>query len=289
MENNITIWTDQTQLAEIKNIYAKNLSDSEFQTFLGIGKATNLNPFLREIWAVKYGTNPASIFVGRDGYRKAAQANGKYDYHQTDAVYSNDTFGIKSGEIEHTYKLSNRGVLMGAYSIVRRKGATKPIYVYVELKEYSTGTSLWKTKPATMIKKVAEAQALRMAFQDMFAGTYDESEQWETKEKPVVAEVKAEEKNEAPKHPAHLKNSLLKRIAEAKTVDELKALKPEIVSGGMSNHARQEVLIALRDKYYLFSPKPEEREEQPELETMAQEVFGPGTVVVDSTGEVVEN
>ena len=33
-----------------------------------------------------------------------------------------------------------------------------------------------------MIKKVAEAQVLRMTFQDLFAGTYDESEEWETKE-----------------------------------------------------------------------------------------------------------
>ena len=39
--------------------------------------------------------------------------------------------------------------------------------------------TLWDTKPATMIKKVAEAQGLRMAFQSQFGGTYHESENWE--------------------------------------------------------------------------------------------------------------
>jgi hypothetical protein len=53
------------------------------------------------------------------------------------------------------------------------------MYVFVELSEYSTGKSLWNSqtgKPATMIKKVAEAQALRMAFQDLLGGTYGEEE-----------------------------------------------------------------------------------------------------------------
>ncbi len=37
---------------------------------------------------------------------------------------------------------------------------------------------VWVGKPATMIKKVAEAQGLRASFQELFAGTYEESENW---------------------------------------------------------------------------------------------------------------
>lgn len=205
----VTIWEDQTQLQEVKQIYGQNLDDGEWRTFLAIGKATGLNPFLREIYAVKYGNQKASIFIGRDGYRKSAQANEDYDYHTVDAVYDNDEFKMIAGEPNHQYKLKDRGSLVGAYCIVKRKSASKAMYVFVEFVEYYAGhkesypdgkiktnsygamkPTVWDTKPATMIKKVAEAQALRMAFQDIFAGTYDESEDWETKEvKPVKDEI----------------------------------------------------------------------------------------------------
>lgn len=176
MTNDLTLWESKAELQQIKEIYGKDLSNSEFQTFCKIGQATGLNPFLKEIWAVKYGTNPASIFVARDGYRKSAQRNPNYDYHMSDAVYSNDSFTVYNGEVQHTYNIKDRGILIGGYCIVKRKSSSRPNYVFVELKEYDTGKSLWANKKATMIKKVAEAQCLKMAFQELFSGTYSEDE-----------------------------------------------------------------------------------------------------------------
>jgi len=186
----IMIWQEQTALSEIKKIYGKDLTEGEFTTLCQIGQATGLNPFLREIWAVKYGSNPASIFIVRDGYRKAAQANPEYDYHIVDAVYGNDDFRIEEAEVKHNYSVKDRGQLAGAYCIVKRKSSTKPLFTFIDLKEYNTGRSVWKEKPATMIKKVAEAQGLRMAFQSMFAGTYDEAEEWE--DNPKIVKVNSE-------------------------------------------------------------------------------------------------
>jgi phage recombination protein Bet len=178
--NNIILWDDSTKLNEIRKLFAPKLTDMEFQFFVGMGKASNLNPFTREIWAVKYQDSaPAQVFIGRDGYRKAAQRHPDYDYHQCDAVYENDTFKIFKGEVEHNYTLVNRGKLVGASCSVKRKASEKPMYVFVELSEYSTGKSLWHPqtgKPATMIKKVAEAQCLRACFQDLLGGTYGEEE-----------------------------------------------------------------------------------------------------------------
>jgi len=173
----LTMWEDAQRLDEIRKLFAPKLSDNEFKHFIGMGKSTGLNPFLREIWSVKYQENvPAQVFIGRDGYRKAAQAHSNYDYHQCDTVYENDIFEIDDGKIRHRYTLKDRGQLFGAYCIVKRRNAEKAVYVFTELKEYSTNQSLWKTKPATMIKKVAESQALRMAFQDLLGGTYGEEE-----------------------------------------------------------------------------------------------------------------
>ncbi len=98
------IWEDNTTIGEIRKLFAPKLTDLEFQFFIGIGKASKLNPFLREIWAVKYDErSPAQVFIGRDGYRKAAQAHSEYDYHQCDAVYENDEFEVTNGEVKHKY------------------------------------------------------------------------------------------------------------------------------------------------------------------------------------------
>ena len=190
MTNEVTIWESKDKVDEIRKIFCKDLTPSEFDTFLAIGRATGLNPFLRELWAIKYNGKQAAIFIGRDGYRRAAQDNPDYDYHYSDAVYANDSFEMKNGVVSHSYKLNDRGQLIGAYAVAKRKNSSMPVFTFVELKEYTSIVSqIWKQKPATMIKKVAEAQVLRMSFQKLFAMTYDESENWKVKEDTKVTEV----------------------------------------------------------------------------------------------------
>ena len=168
-----TIWNNTD---EVRKQFAKDLTDIEFKFFVGLGKSLGANPFTREIWAVKYGTSPASIFLGRDFYRKKAQEQPDYDGHYAEAVYSNDEFSVENGLVKHKFKLVDRGSLIAAYSIVKRKGISQSFYVLVNLSEYNLNQSLWKTKPESQLKKVAESQALRGAYQGIFEGTYDESE-----------------------------------------------------------------------------------------------------------------
>lgn len=127
------LWDSSQELTQIKEIYGKNLSGGEFSTLVQMGKATGLNPFLKEIWAVKYGDNPAQIFIGRDGYRKMGQRHPLYDYHLVDAVYSNDDFEVNNGEVSHKYNFQNRGILIGAYCIVQRKNASRPILSLIHI------------------------------------------------------------------------------------------------------------------------------------------------------------
>lgn len=178
LEKLLIMWNDESQLKEIKTIYAKDLTDGEFKTFVQMGMAAGLNPFLREIWAIKYDKSAAAqIFIGRDGYRKVIGRNNNYDGHSVDAVYANDTylFDVTKGEVTHTFNFKDRGRLIGAYCLVKMKNISRPFYVFVEVSEYNKGRSVWKDMPATMIKKVAECQAIRMADQTC-AGTYDEAE-----------------------------------------------------------------------------------------------------------------
>lgn len=183
----LNMWENDKTLQEIRRIVCSTpLSDIEFSSLVGIGKATGLSPYLREIWALKYKKRnkdtgvmeeqPAQIFIGRDGYRKGAQRHPDYEYHQVNAVYSKDEYRVINDEVQHNFGFSNRGELLGAYCIVKRKSSSRPCYVMVTMSEYYQKQSLWLTKPETMIKKVAEAQALRQAFQETFAGTYSDAE-----------------------------------------------------------------------------------------------------------------
>ena len=181
--HSLKIWES---LDEVRKQFAPTLSTTEFDFFVGLGKSLNANPFTREIWAVKYGTSPASIFLGRDFYRKKGQEQADYDGHYSEAVYSNDDFSIEDGKVRHKFKLTDRGALLAAYCIVKRKGISQPFQILVKFEEYNLNQSLWKTKPETQIKKVAEAQALRGAFQGVFAGTYDESEAFMSETEPAT-------------------------------------------------------------------------------------------------------
>jgi len=169
-------WDNEQVLNDIRAICPAQLTKTEFATFINTCRSMNLNPFTKEIYCLKNGTAAMQIIVARDGYRKVAQREAEYDYHQTDAVYSNDKFRVYHGEVEHEYDLTNRGEIIGAYCTVKRKSSSKSMYAYIDYNEYNQKRNLWLSKPATMIKKVAEAHALRMAFQAVFVGTYDEDE-----------------------------------------------------------------------------------------------------------------
>lgn len=222
-DNELKIWQSDVSLNEIKSIYGKDLSDGEFKTFVNIGRATNLNPFLREIWAVKYGSESANIFIGRDGYRKSAQKYHDYEYHHVDAVYSNDDFQyhVSTGEVNHKYDVRERGNLIGAFCIVKKKSSSRPFYVYVERKEYDSRKSVWASKPATMIKKVAEAQALRMAFQELFSGTYDESEDWKRPAERASTERVSNENVIEVTASTHVLDELLLEISQCDSLNVL--------------------------------------------------------------------
>lgn len=213
LNTNNDIWNDESKLKEIRRMASPSapLTDMEFSFMVELGRATQLNPFRREIWAVKYKQGvPAQIFIGRDGYVLGAQRQPDYEYHQVNSVYSNDEFYMDESGIKHKAKLIDRGELIGAYCIVKRKNASKPTYSVVTMEEYNTNQSLWKTKPETMLKKVAEAQGVRQSFKEVFRGTYSDAE-LPQEEKPSFHIVQGNTQTEK------LNNLLDENIVDAET------------------------------------------------------------------------
>ena len=132
------------QIQLIRDMCARDCTDNEFLLLMQLAKTYQLDPFAKQIWAVKYGNNPAAIFCGRDGFLAIAHRSGKFD-------------GMESGTRKD-------GDDLIGWCRVYRKDMSRPFEVEVSLSEYSTGKNLWLTKPKTMIVKVAESHALRRAF-----------------------------------------------------------------------------------------------------------------------------
>jgi hypothetical protein len=169
--------TEKHTEAEIKlihDMFAKNTTAEEFKLFLYTANRFGLDPMLKQIWCVKFGNSPASIYAGRDGFLEVAHRSGGFN-------------GMESG-------MKNDRT---AFCKVYRKDMQFPFTVEVDLSEYSTGQALWKSKPKTMLIKVAESQALRKAFS--ISGIYSPEEmgQWEleaqgikyNKEQPAITET----------------------------------------------------------------------------------------------------
>lgn len=169
----------------IKNIAAPKCTDDEFRLLLYQAKTYRLDPLLKQIWAVKYSDGkPASIFAGRDGFLAIAHRSGAFD-------------GMESG-------FRTEGTNVIGWAKVYRKDMSHPFCVEVSMKEYNRNQGTWLTHGTTMIVKVAEAQALRKAFQ--ISGLYSPDELPEP-EKPPMKDITPpddEPKGKLRKAPVHI-------------------------------------------------------------------------------------
>ena len=110
-----------------------------------------------------------------------------------------------AGKDAPIYQLDDKGntisCSMSVYKII--EGVRCPFTSLVFFKEYSTGKNLWTSKPMTMIAKVAEMHALRMAFPEVLDKAYVEEEMTPVRDAEIVVpEVDVE------KHKAELDNAL---------------------------------------------------------------------------------
>ncbi len=157
-----------------------NVTDQEVAMFLNLCRFQHLNPFLREAYLIKFGTQPATIVTGKDAITKRAMRNPSFEGQQAGVV----VFANETGELE--YRMGSLVLkdetLVGGWAKVFVKGYHQPIEAVVSYDEYVGTTkdgvvnSQWAKKPATMIRKVALVQALREAFPEDLGGLYDSTE-----------------------------------------------------------------------------------------------------------------
>jgi len=155
-----------SQIEVIKKTVAKGTTETELAHFMSVCLASNLNPFLKEIWCYKDKKGNLLIFAGRDGFLTKAQQDPNYNGIRSSEVCKNDIIelDIPNGKIAHKINpKEDRGAIIGGYAIVFRKDG-EPTIEWADFKTYNKGINVWTTHPSAMIKKVSEASALKKAF-----------------------------------------------------------------------------------------------------------------------------
>ena len=161
-------------LQVITKTVAAGASREELAMFLYLANRYELDPFLGEILMIRVkvkqpdGTykDGLRIYVPRDGWLKVASRHPEFEGLQSAAVYERDTFEADqlNATVVHKITSPNRGKLLGAYAIARRKN--RPPYLSVVSVDEVRGKSpAWETHPAIMTVTRAEVYAIRRQFQ----------------------------------------------------------------------------------------------------------------------------
>lgn len=154
-------------------------TDQDVLMFIELCKAQKLNPFVRDAYLVKFGSQPAQIIVGKDVFIKRASEHPNFNGMKAGIVILDKNGDIK--EREGALKLKEEE-LVGGWCEVHLKDKDFPVKSVVSFEEYAqkkndgTLNSMWSSKGATMIRKVAQSQALREAFPNELRGLYQQEE-----------------------------------------------------------------------------------------------------------------
>ena len=192
-QNQVIQFTDeagdaiQISQQDVYQYICDKATPQEVVFFMELCRSQRLNPFKREAFLVKYGSNPASMITAEVVFERRANAHPSYKGMEYGVVYLDANGAIQKREGTATYKAAGE-VLIGGWARVHR-GDRNDSYAEVSMDEYGKGQSVWKTMPGVMISKCAKAVALRLAFPSDFQGMYISEEMGVA---PNVTEVHAE-------------------------------------------------------------------------------------------------
>jgi phage recombination protein Bet len=241
--SNLTTWTpEQTQL--ISSTIAPGCTPDELKLFAYACQRTGLDPFSRQIFAIKRG-GKLGIQAGIDGLRAIAERTGQLDGSETwwcgpDGLWQDAWLADKPPA--------------AAKTIIYRKGSNHAFTGVARFADYNAGQGLWSKMPAAMIAKCSEALALRKAFPANLSGVYttDEMEQAEEVTVTPVAAPKPALPAAAVKATSATFTAGKAAIAKAQTLEDLAAIPSKMAarleSGDITQDQHDQLLALMVER-----------------------------------------
>ena len=243
--SSLTTWTpEQTQL--ISSTIAPGCTPDELKLFAYACQRTGLDPFSRQIFAIKRG-GKLGIQAGIDGLRAIAERSGELDGSAT--FWIGDAEGSQWSDVWLGSKPP-----AAAKTIIYRKGCSHSFVGVARFQDYNAGQGLWSKMPAAMIAKCSEALALRKAFPANLSGVYttDEMEQAEEVTVTPVAAPKPALPAAAPKATSATFTAGKAAIAKAQTLDDLAAIPSKMAarleSGDITQDQHDQLLALMVER-----------------------------------------
>jgi phage recombination protein Bet len=249
MTSSITLWTpEQTQL--ISTTIAPGCSQDELRLFAYACQRTGLDPFSRQIYAIKRG-GKLTIQVSIDGLRSIAERTGQLDGSQS--------YWCGSDGVWVDVWLDSKPPA-AAKTVIHRKGCAHPFSATARFADFNAGQGLWSKMPSVMIAKCSEAQALRRAFPADLSGVYSTDEMQQAEVEPVTVTAKPAPALPAKAGDAKLFQAGKAAIAKADTLDKLQEVvarmdkrKPDL-----SDEQNDELLRLAVEREAVLSDTPSE-------------------------------
>lgn len=171
-QDTITRFTPE-QIDLIKRTVANGTTDDELKLFLYMASRTGLDPFARQIHAIKR-KGRMTIQIGIDGYRVIADRTGRYAPGR-----------------EPAFNYDDEGKLKSATAYVKKLAGNTwhEVAATAHWDEFYPGDGdngfMWRKMPHTLLAKVAECQALRRAFPAELSGLYSNEEMAQADSEPA--------------------------------------------------------------------------------------------------------